>query len=107
MTTRKPAEDSRSLLTFVDGSDREIIELVEDMYGDYMTVPQAWYVAKLLGMYGPNRVKKALREHANKKDPVRYAFSMLVTNKMGKPKEYNPEARMEYRTIDDDEEVWS
>jgi hypothetical protein len=103
---KKPAEDSRSLLNYVDGTDREIIELVEDMYGDYMTVPQAWYVAKLLGMYGPNRVKKALREYANKKDPVRYAFSMLVTSKLGKPREYDAEAITEYRTIGDDEKVW-
>lgn len=99
-------ENSRHLAQFVDEYELGIIEQIEDIYGDEMTVTQAWYIGKLIGMFGPNRVKKALKEHSNKNDPVRYAYSMLVRNQLGKGRQHDETKEIDYKVIGEDDKIW-
>lgn len=104
--SKHKVENSQYLLDFVDEYEAEIIEQVEAIYGDEMTVAQAWYVGKLVGLFGPKRVKLALKEHSAKLDPVRYAYSSLVRNQYGKNRQVQDTKDVEYRSIKENEKIW-
>ena len=99
-----PSQNSAELVSNISEPEAEIIERVEQMYGDYITITQAYYIGKLIGMYGPKRVMLAISANKERRDPIRYIYHMMITNQLGKP--IKREMKPETKYIDGDNWTW-
>ncbi len=98
--SKTPLDNSTNLKSEVPDIEGEIIEQVEQMYGEYVTIVQAFYIGKMIGIFGPKRTSAALHEHRHKLDPIRYAYKALVSKQYGKGRSQEEPKDVQYPDLD-------